>query len=240
MGITHIQTLTAEYVATKLQVRLGGQTIQVELNEVEIDSIIEDTLIALGTWMPVRKYGLLNVTSGVQKYELDAGTYGNGILFLTRALPTHPLYNAWPFPDPYVVSIPIHSVGDYTLSYVHFKETEHLFGGGLHWSFDRDTGIMMIRSMPVASGIYVYTYISYPELSQVKGRRKWFMDYCEALAKKIIGSKYRKFQSFPGTENQVELAALYEEGEEKITELEESITAASIAMTPPMLTHRQA
>jgi hypothetical protein len=236
MGIT---PLTKEFITTQLSVRLGGQTIRVELNDVEIDAIIEDALVALGTWLPVKHFGVLNVSTGVQKYELDEGTYGKGIIRLTRALPTHPFYNAWPFPDPYIVSIPLHSLGDYALTYTHFKESEQMFGGSFRWDFDANTGIMMIRSTPIESGNYIYVYTDYPDLINVRGRRKWFLDYCEATAKKIIGAKYQKFTSFPGTEHQVELADLYTQGVEKIEELEESIQSASTGMTPPMLTHRQ-
>jgi hypothetical protein len=235
-----LPVLTKAYIENHVNIELGGSQIKIDLVKEDYEHIINDVLTQLSTYRPITRYAVLHVTSGVQKYQLDEGTWGRGIAKIQRPYPTTPLYQAWPWPDPWVVSIPIHFLGDYTLLLVKQKEAEWLFGADFNWDFDATTGILLLRPPPLQGGNYVYQYLDDLELSEVRGRRQWVLDMAVASAKRLQGSKWRKFQNFPGNENQVELyTAMYEEGTDERTLLIESITSAGNAMVPPILSNRQ-
>jgi len=235
-----VANITKQDIKRHIELELGGSHIKIDLTDDDYEHIINDVLRQLGTYRPTTRYAVLHVTSGIQKYQLDEGTWGRGIEKIQRPYPTTPLYQAWPWPDPWVVSIPIHFLGDYTLLYVKQKEAEWLFGADFNWDFDANTGILLLRPKPLHGGNYVYQYLDNPELKEVKGRQQWFLDMAVAQAKMIQANKWRKFKSFPGNENQVELAVeMYDEGKEERIELIDQIKAAGNAMVPPILSGRQ-
>jgi len=235
-----VAQITTGEIRQHIEIELGGSQIKIDLVDEDYAHIIKDVLRQLGTYRPVTRYAVLHVTSGIQKYELDEGTYGRGISKIQRPYPTTPLYQAWPWPDPWVVSIPINFLGDYTLALVKQKEAEWLYGADFNWDFDASTGVLLLRPPPLQGGNYVYHYLDNPELGEIKGRQQWFLDMAVAQAKMIQGSKWRKFRNFPGNENQVELyTEIYDEGKEERTELLDQLKAAGNAMVPPILSYRQ-
>jgi hypothetical protein len=235
-----MEPLTKDQVKTYLDAELGGASVEVDLEESDYDHIMAASLRALGTYMPTLCRGIIHISAGVQKYTLDPGTYGRGIIKLQRPYPNTLLYTMWPLPMPYVLSVPIRYLGDYALTMATQKESEHLFGADFSWDFDKTNGILLIKPAPLAAGNYVYMYYDDPLLEDIKGRQQWFLDYALAEAKRVVGSKYRKFGAFPGTENAVELfRELYQEGTEERTALLEEIKAAGVSRTVPIGTYRQ-
>ena len=233
-------SLTKDDIKKHIEIELGGSDVTIDLTQADHDHIVTDALRVLGTNKPVEKVGVLHVSSGVQKYQLDDNTWGRSVIRVMRPIPSSPIYNAWPFPDPYILSVPVHFLGDYVLGYTHQKEAEYLFGSDFGFDFDRTTGILLLKPAPIAGGNYTYIYLDNPNLADVKGREQWLLDYCVATAKMIQANKWRKFKGFPGNENQVELAVeQYDEGKEEKDRLIEQVQRAGAAMVPPMPAYKQ-
>lgn len=232
--------LTKKDVEDYISIELGGGDITVDLNDTDYAHIITAALRALSTYKPLERLGLVHVSSGVQKYVLDAGTYGRNVIQVMRTLPTSPLYSYWPLPDPYVISMPLYHVGDYALSLTKWKEAEYLYGGDFNWTFDKETGILLIKPPPVEGCNYAYRYLDNYRLEDVGAREQWLLDFALASAKRIVGSKWRKFRNFPGNENQVELyTEIYDEGTEDRTALLESLERAGSGAVPPIPAYRR-
>lgn len=232
--------LTKNDIKNHIHIELGGSDIGVDLTDEDYEHIIADGLRNLGTFKPVERLGIVHVSSGVQKYVLDKDTYGKGVIQVMRTLPISPLYSYWPLPDPYVISIPLYRVGDYALSLAKWKEAEYIYGGDADFTFDNNTGTLMIKPPPSEGCNYVYRYLDNYRLEDLGSREQWFLDFVLASAKRIVGSKWRKFRSYPGNENQVELyTEIYEEGTEDRKELLESLQRAGSASVPPIVTYRR-
>lgn len=213
---------------------MGGGHVKVDLTEDDYDVIVDEALSALGTYFPRERLGVVHFVNGQSKYQLDDGTYGRGIIDIKRPFQTWPFYTLWPLPEPYVVSIPLMHLGDYALSYTSWKSAAHLTGANLRWSFDKDTGILMISPAEMSSGNYAYVYLDDPTLDEVRGRSKWVKEYALAMAKAVAGAKYKKIKGFPGTEYNVQLAEEWaDEGTERMRELEEEIKQAGLNRVPP-------
>ena len=232
--------LTKEDVISHISVELGGSEITVDLAATDYEHIINSGLRALSTYKPIERLGIVHVSSGVQKYVLDAGTYGHSVIQVMRTMPSSIMYGFWPLPDPYVVSVPLHRVGDFALALTKWKESEYLYGGDANFTFDKLTGVLLIKPPPIEGCNYVYRYLDSYELAEVGAREQWLLDFVLASAKRIVGSKWRKFRGFPGNENQVELyIEIYDEGTEERTALLESLERAGSAAVPPIPAYRR-
>jgi len=233
-------TITREAIVKYIETKLGGSDIEVDLKPEDYDNVIEEALDTLSAHKPRESYGIVQTSSGVQRYELDKGTYGRGVIQVQQPLPRNPLYNGIPFPDAYVVSAPIREIGDYALMLTKQKEAEYLFGGDFNFDWDQENGILMIKPPPLEGCNYVYRYLDVYTLSQVGSREHWLKKLCLALAKQILGNKWRKFRAFPGNENQVEMyTEIHDEGKEEEEALVEEITRAGQSMVPAMPSYRR-
>lgn len=198
--------LTFDNIRDEMMVELGGTSLDVELDEADVEKCIKDTIRVYNRHRPGRDHKKLDITTSTVRYELDPATHKGiqGVVRVDFVEKTN--FTGDPFDPFYYNGLGLTPQGDTFGEYEtkrQYIETARRIGSvEPEWEQRVEGGkvVLYIKIDAPYWCMYTYTFHFTPDVDPDTGMLKipsgdvdWFMRYASACAKKIVGRKRSKF-----------------------------------------------
>jgi hypothetical protein len=231
--------LSLETIRNYVRLSLGHPVVDVELTDEQIDAMANQALGIYGTHKPIEKFATTSVIPPGQKYSLDAGSYGRGVIEvwvpdLLRSPISLDQFDVFK----YHTRLPNLDPGDYYAERVWWKEVRRSVGSDEDWIIEENhDGTAEIYISPIPSESYVlgFIFVSDPTFGEVPPTDDdWVFDYSLAMCMEVLGRIRSKFTALQGAETSLDMdgETLRSEGAEKRREMEEYLTGRGQVIAP--------
>jgi hypothetical protein len=231
--------LAFDNIKEEILVGLGGTSLDVELDEADVEKCIKDTVRIYNRNRPGRGHKSLSVVSEQKRYELAAADHKGiqGVVAVGFVEKTN--FTGDPFDPFYYNALGLTPQGDTFGEYDQRRQSIEMYRriGSVEpeWSARVENGIVVLY-IDIASPyhcMYTYTFHYTPDTDAATGLLMipssdvdWFMRHTTALAKQIVGRKRSKFGGIlipDGGSAETDGRELKDEAKEELTLLLEEI-----------------
>lgn len=231
--------LVFDNIREEIVIGLGGTSLDVELDEADVEKCIKDALRVYNRNRPGRAHKTLPIVQGTKRYELDPETHKGiqGVVDVQFVEKTN--FTGDPFDPFYYNSVGITPQGDTFGEYEQrrqYIETARKIGSvEPDWNSRVEDGrvVLYIDIRAPYHCMYAYTFHYTFNMDETTGLLRipsgdvdWFMQYATALAKQIVGRKRSKFGGVmvpDGATAETDGSALKDEARDELTKLMEEI-----------------
>jgi hypothetical protein len=233
-------SITRTELISYIRETLGDPVVDVELETSQIERGINQALRIWNRRNPVEKFLRVQVTTGIQDYDLSGVTDLRGVLNVCPEPLDSDIFDAIEF-DIFrdrVWAIPALDVSDIAIEDVFLQDLRYVSSTMFEWLFNEDTKLLWLSPKPSRDyGLFVI-YTKDANVEEATRQYDWVIDYALAHTKMVLGHVRRKHgNKIPGKELDIELDGgdLINEGKEEMRELKEKLENMGPDWTPPIV-----
>lgn len=228
--------LTYDNIREEIITDLGGSSVDVELEDADMEKVIKDTVRFYNQIRPGRGHDKLAITRDQKKYEISKPGI-QGIVRVDFVEETN--FTGDPFDPFYYNRMGLTPQGDTFAEYdqkrQYIEQARRIGSSEPEWQQRVEDGKVYLYISIDSPHFcqYAYTFLYTPDVNADTGMQKipsgdvgWFLKYATALAKLILGRKRSKFGGIlipDGATADTDGRELKDEAKEELLKLEEEL-----------------